>query len=94
MSIPSPPHPHHLLKNVDRLVLRIIERLYIVFFILYVLVVKDCLQNGECWDIYMDSMAFGMGMCCLQTTFQCQDINEARKFYDQLAVVCPIMVNN
>lgn len=58
----------------------------------------------------MDSMAFGMGMCCLQTTFQCEDISvsravsngfsiavnvypqEARKFYDQLAVMSPIML--
>ncbi|ELR24354.1 glutamatecysteine ligase, catalytic subunit [Acanthamoeba castellanii str. Neff] len=48
--------------------------------------------TGNEWDIYMDSMAFGMGMCCLQTTFQCEDINEARKFYDQLAMMCPIML--
>jgi len=49
-------------------------------------------QDGHEWDIYMDSMAFGMGMCCLQTTFQCEDIHEARKFYDQLAVMSPIML--
>lgn len=42
--------------------------------------------------IYMDAMAFGMGCCCLQTTFQCTDINQARHFYDQLATLCPIMV--
>jgi len=43
--------------------------------------------------IYMDSMAFGMGLCCLQTTFQCVDINEARSLYDQLAVLCPILLS-
>jgi glutamate--cysteine ligase catalytic subunit len=42
--------------------------------------------------IYMDSMAFGMGMCCLQVTFQCVDIDEARALYDQLAVVAPIFL--
>ena len=40
----------------------------------------------------MDSMAFGMGMCCLQMTFQCCNIEEARMFYDQLAVLAPIML--
>eukprot|EP01095_Lingulamoeba_sp_RSL-Kostka_P014851 TRINITY_DN6631_c0_g1_i1.p1 TRINITY_DN6631_c0_g1~~TRINITY_DN6631_c0_g1_i1.p1 ORF type:complete len:389 (+),score=127.28 TRINITY_DN6631_c0_g1_i1:3-1169(+) len=38
-------------------------------------------------------MAFGMGCCCLQTTFQCCNINEARLFYDHLAVLCPIMLS-
>jgi glutamate--cysteine ligase catalytic subunit len=42
--------------------------------------------------IYMDSMAFGMGQCCLQCTFQCVNVEEARNFYDQLAVLCPIML--
>jgi len=42
--------------------------------------------------IYMDAMAFGMGCCCLQCTFQCKDITEARFFYDQLANLCPIMM--
>ena len=43
-------------------------------------------------DIYMDAMAFGMGCCCLQTTFNCTNINEARHLYDQLAVLTPIMM--
>jgi len=43
--------------------------------------------------IYMDSMAFGMGMCCLQCTFQCVDIFEARSLYDQMAVLCPVMLS-
>lgn len=42
--------------------------------------------------IYMDAMGFGMGCCCLQITFQAREIHEARRLYDQLAVICPIMV--
>jgi glutamate--cysteine ligase catalytic subunit len=49
---------------------------------------RDALDD----HIYMDSMAFGMGMCCLQTTFQACNVFEARHFYDQLAVLSPIMV--
>ena len=37
-------------------------------------------------------MAFGMGCCCLQVTFQCRSIQEARHLYDQLAVLGPIMM--
>jgi glutamate--cysteine ligase catalytic subunit len=39
--------------------------------------------------VYMDGMAFGMGMCCLQVTMQLADLPQARHVYDQLAVVCP-----
>jgi len=39
--------------------------------------------------IHMDSMAFGMGCCCLQTTFQCANISQARYMTDQLAVLAP-----
>ena len=28
--------------------------------------------------IHMDAMAFGMGMCCLQVTFQARDVDESR----------------
>lgn len=49
-------------------------------------------RNAKDGHIYMDSMAFGMGMCCLQTTFQACNIYEARHFYDQLAVMSPIML--
>jgi len=42
--------------------------------------------------IYMDAMAFGMGCCCLQMTFQACNICEARHLYDQLTPMCPIMV--
>ena len=37
-------------------------------------------EDGE--DIYMDCMAFGMGMCCLQVTFQARDVDESRYMYE------------
>ncbi|CAN0339280.1 unnamed protein product [Phaeothamnion confervicola] len=40
----------------------------------------------------MDAMAFGMGCCCLQVTFQARDVDESRYMYDQLAVLAPIML--
>ncbi|CAG8703645.1 34557_t:CDS:2, partial [Racocetra persica] len=36
--------------------------------------------------IYMDSIIFAAGSCCLQTTIQACNIREARKLYDQLAI--------
>jgi len=42
--------------------------------------------------IHMDAMAFGMGCCCLQITFQAEDMDESRFMYDQLAVLAPIMM--
>jgi hypothetical protein len=42
--------------------------------------------------IHMDAMAFGMGCCCLQITFQATDVDESRFLYDQLAVLAPIMM--
>ena len=42
--------------------------------------------------IYMDSMCFGMGSCCLQITFQAKNITEGRKLYDQLSPLGPIML--
>lgn len=42
--------------------------------------------------IYMDAMAFGMGCCCLQITFQACNVTEARRLYDQLVPVGPIML--
>ncbi len=35
-------------------------------------------------QIYMDSMAFGMGCSCLQVTFETQTVNHARYLHDQL----------
>lgn len=40
--------------------------------------------------IYMDAMGFGMGMCCLQVTFQARDVAESRHLYDALAVLAPL----
>jgi len=42
--------------------------------------------------IHMDAMAFGMGCCCLQITFQGTDMDESRFLFDQLAVMAPIMM--
>ena len=42
--------------------------------------------------VHMDAMAFGMGCCCLQITFQATDIDESRFIYDQLAVMAPMYV--
>ncbi len=55
----------------------------------------ECAQRNARPDhIYMDCMGFGMGCSCLQVTFQGCDITEARLLYDQLAVICPIMVRS
>ena len=35
--------------------------------------------------IYIDAMGFGMGACCLQTTYQAPDMDSARYLYDSLA---------
>lgn len=43
-------------------------------------------------QVYMDCMAFGMGCCCLQITFQAADMSQARFIYDQFAILAPIMV--
>ncbi|KAK7509786.1 glutamate-cysteine ligase-domain-containing protein [Phyllosticta citriasiana] len=54
----------------------------------------DDVRNGAAKDnhIYMDAMAFGMGSCCLQITFQAKNIEEGRKMYDQLSPLAPIML--
>jgi len=48
--------------------------------------------SGGTPGIYMDAMAFGMGCCCLQVTFQARDVAESRHLYDQLAVIAPILL--
>jgi Glutamate-cysteine ligase len=40
--------------------------------------------------VHMDAMAFGMGCCCLQITFQAKDIEESRFLFDQLNVMAPM----
>jgi len=42
--------------------------------------------------IHMDAMAYGMGCCCLQVTFQARDADESRHLYDHLAVLSPILL--
>jgi len=42
--------------------------------------------------IYMDAMGFGMGLSCLQITFQSCFVEEAQMLYDQLTPMCPIML--
>jgi len=43
-------------------------------------------------EVYMDAMAFGMGCCCLQVTFQAREVAESRHLYDQLAVLTPMLL--
>lgn len=54
----------------------------------------DDVRNGAAKDnmIHMDAMAFGMGSCCLQITFQAKNIEEGRKMYDQLSPLGPILL--
>ncbi|KAI9675892.1 MAG: Zn finger-containing GTPase- Activating Protein for ARF [Trizodia sp. TS-e1964] len=54
----------------------------------------DDVRNGAVKEnhIYMDGMAFGMGSCCLQITFQAKNVAEGRKMYDQLSPLGPIML--
>lgn len=54
----------------------------------------DDVRNGAAPDnyIHMDAMAFGMGSCCLQITFQAKNITEGRTMYDQLSPIGPIML--
>ncbi|MCJ1472633.1 Zn finger-containing GTPase- Activating Protein for ARF [Lambiella insularis] len=54
----------------------------------------DDVRNGAAKNdhIYMDAMAFGMGSCCLQITFQAKNITEGRQLYDQLSPLGPIML--
>ena len=40
----------------------------------------------------MDAMGFGMGCCCLQVTLQACSVNEARKIYDQLIPITPLLL--
>ncbi|KAK7744510.1 glutamate--cysteine ligase [Cytospora paraplurivora] len=54
----------------------------------------DDVRNGAAPDnfIHMDAMAFGMGSCCLQVTFQAKNITEGRTMYDQLSPIGPILL--
>ncbi|POS85394.1 glutamate-cysteine ligase-like protein, partial [Erysiphe pulchra] len=54
----------------------------------------DDVRNGAALEnhIHMDAMAFGMGSCCLQITFQAKNIHEGRLLYDQLSPLGPILL--
>ncbi|KAH6683108.1 glutamate-cysteine ligase-like protein [Halenospora varia] len=54
----------------------------------------DDVRQGAAPDnfIHMDAMAFGMGSCCLQITFQAKNITEGRKMYDQLSPLGPVLL--
>lgn len=54
----------------------------------------DDVRNGAVKEnhIYMDSSIFGGGCCSLQVTVQAKNINEARRLYDQLLQLSPIML--
>ncbi|BDD61032.1 Zn finger-containing GTPase- Activating Protein for ARF [Monascus purpureus] len=54
----------------------------------------DDVRNGAVKEghVYMDAMAFGMGSCCLQITFQAKNMTEGRKLYDQLSPLGPILL--
>merc|ERR550514_143 len=41
--------------------------------------------------VYADAMAFGMGAACLQVTLQASSLAEARRLYDQLAPLAPLL---
>ena len=43
--------------------------------------------------IYMDAAIFGMGCCCLQVTLQACNVSEARRIYDALIPVTPVLVS-
>ena len=47
-------------------------------------------ENNE--KVHMDCMLFGMGCSCLQTTFQLENLKQARYIYDQFVVFAPIMM--
>ncbi|RMJ22942.1 glutamate-cysteine ligase [Aspergillus sp. HF37] len=54
----------------------------------------DDVRNGAAKEghVYMDAMAFGMGSCCLQITFQAKNMTEGRKLYDQLSPLGPVLL--
>jgi hypothetical protein len=51
---------------------------------------KEVSQDSLRASVHMDAMAFGMGCCCLQITFQAKDIDESRFIFDHLNVMAPM----
>lgn len=54
--------------------------------------VEACKVAAKVNHIYMDAQVFGTGTCCLQVTLQAKNIDEARKLYDRLIPLAPIML--
>lgn len=52
-----------------------------------------CLSRQGDLYIYMDAMCFGMGMNCVQATFSCKTLSDARYLYDQLIVIAPLLLS-
>ena len=52
----------------------------------------ETLLNENNGKVHMDCMGFGMGMCCLQVTFQARDMLESRYMYDILVILAPIFL--
>ena len=53
-------------------------------------VFKD--SNTKINYIELDAMGFGMGCCCLQSTYSMQNLDEAKYIYDQLTVLSPLLL--
>lgn len=55
-------------------------------------VMRESKQAAKPDHIYLDSLTLGFGCTCLQETFQCKDLTEAKYLYDQMAVLGPILI--
>ena len=53
---------------------------------------KNVSEADDLPYVYADAMAFGMGCCSLQATFQAKDLAESRHLYDHLAALTPVML--
>lgn len=53
---------------------------------------KASLNSPKPGHVHMDAMGFGMGLSCLQLTFQSCGLYEAEMLYDQLTPMCPVML--
>lgn len=42
--------------------------------------------------IFLDSMIFGAGCCCMQVTQQLESLDQAREIYDALLPLAPLLV--
>lgn len=49
-------------------------------------------KNTKTEEVHMDHQVFGMGMNCLQVTVQTEGLTPARRVYDQMAAVGPVLL--